>query len=231
MRAGKLEKLFRADSSLRLRTLVLLADGLLSISSEYGCEASGDVVDGEVLVYYRDCEPGRELFELGELAESGVTVRLVGGAGGRAPDELLERASRYALDLVAGMRGYAQASSRSGVEYVLLVLRTGDVYVAEGDVGRVSLPYVSEVLLEAHTHPVSCVPSERDASTAMVRFMEGLYASAVVGLPCVALVYRRGPLVEEDVLALRGLPAAVEALAPGPGAVDLGNLRVLVVPC
>ncbi len=230
MRTSKLERLFSTDSSRALRTFVLLADGLYSISSEYECESSGDVVNGEVLVYYRGCELGRELFELGELRESGVSVRFISGVGGSAPSELLERASLYALELVSELESYVWTTLRSGVEYVLLVLRTGDVYVAEGDVWRISLPYVSGALLEAHTHPTSCVPSDRDATTAMERFMEGLYATAIVGPDCTTLAYRRSPPSEEDLVAMRELPVAIERIAPGPGRVDLGSIRVVIVP-
>lgn len=228
--SAKLERLFRTEASTRLASLVLLADGLLSISSEYECEASADYAEGEALVYYSGCSLGQELFELEELKENGVTVRFVRGSGGSPPRKLLEIASRYALEVLTELRSYAQATSGSGVEYSLFVMRSGDVYIAEGEVGRVSLPYVGGVVLEAHTHPSFCLPSERDAATAMIRFMEGLYASAVVGPACLIMAYRVGPLAEDDLVALRRLPALLAELGMRTGVVDLGNIRVLIAP-
>lgn len=227
---ARLERLFRTESSARLSSLVLLADGLLSISSEYGCEASADFAEGEALVYYSGCSLGQDLFELEELIESGVTVRFTRGTGGIPPRRLLESASRYALGVLAELKGYAQATSGSGVEYSLFVMRSGDVYIAEGEVGRVSLPYVGGVVLEAHTHPSFCLPSDRDAATAMVRFMEGLFASAVVGPTCMVMAYRVGPLAEEDLVTLRRLPTLLAELGMRTGVMDLGNIRVLVAP-
>lgn len=213
-----------------LSSLVLLADGLLSLSSEYGCEAFGEVVDGEARVYYGDCTIGEEVFELGELGETGVEVRYVRGTGGKPPEDLLEDAMSYALRVLSELKQYKHLTRYSEVEYVLLVTKSGDIYVAEGEVGRVSLPYLSGVVLEAHTHPYSCLPSERDVSTALARFMEGLYATAVVGLECAVIAYRSGPLTEEDLVTFRKLPTVLANTVLIPSEVRLGSIRVAVLP-
>lgn len=232
MVTNKLEKLFRTDSSVKLSLLVLLADGLFSLSSEYGCKVFGDVTNGEARVYYSNCAVGRELFELEELKERGVNVCFISGVGGKPPEELLGEASRYALELLLSeLKHFVYITSQSGIEYSLLAMREGDVYLAEGGVGRVSLPYVSGVIFEAHTHPASCVPSERDSTTAMVRFMEGLYASAVVGLNCVVLVYRISPITEEDLVTIKRLPEILRNLDMKTDSIDidLGRIRILVL--
>ncbi|MEM4664536.1 MAG: hypothetical protein QW271_02155 [Sulfolobales archaeon] len=230
MTTNKLERLFRTNSSVKLSAYVLLADGLFSLSSEYECETYGDVGDNEVRVYYGRCSLGQNLFELEELRESGVAVHLVNGVNGKSPEKLLEEASRYALEVVSELKYYSYLTSQTRVEYSLFVMKSGDVYIAEGEVDRVSLPYVSDVILEAHTHPISCIPSERDAVTAMVRFMEGLYASAIVGPSCVLLVYRVRPLTEEDLVAIRRLPELLESQRPWTGTMSLGRMKVLLVP-
>ncbi|MEM1623285.1 MAG: hypothetical protein QW543_04020 [Sulfolobales archaeon] len=230
MTANRLERLFRTNSSVKLSAYVLLADGLFSLSSEYGCETYGDVGDNEVRVYYSKCSLGQNLFELEELMERGVAVHFINGVNGNSPEKLLEEASRYALEVAGELKYYSYLTSRSRVEYSLLVMKSGDVYIAEGEVDRVSLPYVSDVILEAHTHPISCTPSGRDVVTTMVRFMEGLYASAVVGPSCVFLVYRVRPLTEEDLVAIRRLPELLERRRPWAGTMSLGRTKVLLVP-
>lgn len=227
---SKLERLYRIDSSVKLSTYVLLADGLFSLASEYGCDTSGDVEDGEVRVYYSNCSLGQDIFELEELRDSGVEVRFINGLGGKRPERLLEEAHRYALEVLSELKYFAYITSQSRVEYSLFVMKSGDVYLAEGEVDRILLPYVSGVILEAHTHPLSCAPSERDVATAITRFMEGLYASAVVGLSCVFLMYRVGPLTEEDLIAIRKLPELLKNQRAWTGVVNLGRTKVLVVP-
>ncbi|MCX8185078.1 MAG: hypothetical protein RMI56_03340 [Sulfolobales archaeon] len=226
----KYEKLFRSSYSENLSTLVLLADGLHSLSAEYGCNTSGEVSGRIVYVYYSNCSLGSNLFELDELRERGVEVRLIDGAGGRSGRELLEIALSQALEALSELRQYTYITLQRGIEYSLLVLRSGEVYVAEGGVGRISLPYVEGVILEAHTHPLDCAPSERDLNTAVTRFMEGLYTAAVVSPLCSTVIYRVSPLSEEDLISLRNMSELFADLEKTrQQTLELGGIRVLVL--
>ncbi len=221
----KLEHLYRIPESTKLSNLVLLADGLLSISAEYGCTAHGELMDSEVYVYYRNCSIGENLFELEELEEKGLRVHLVNGFGGEDAESILEEAGKYAVRVLDELRQYVLLTRTTGIEYVLLVLRTGEVYIAEGGFGKVVLPYVKEAILEAHTHPGTCLPSARDCSEMAFRFMDGLYASGIVGVGCTLLIYRTGPVTEEDVERLLRLREVLENNLT-LGQVRLGNIKM-----
>lgn len=226
----KHEELFRTNCSEKLATLVLLADGLSSLRAEYGCEVSGEASGGVVYIYYRNCSMGSDLFELEELLKRGVEVRFVEGSGGRSSRELLEQALTYSVEVLDELRQYAHVTHQTGVEYGLLVLKSGEVYVAEGGLGRISLPYVEDVVLEAHTHPLDCSPSKRDLSTAVARFMEGLYASAVVSPFCATVVHRISLLSEEDLVSIKNVPQLLGNYeVVRHQLLELGNVRVLVI--
>jgi hypothetical protein len=225
---SKLERLYRTSESSKLSNLVLLADGLLSISAEYGCEASGELRDSEVFVYYRNCSVGEDLFELEELEERGLEIHLIDGFGGKDAGSLLEEAREPAVRVLNELRQYAPLTYMTGTEYALLVLRTGEVYIAEGGFGKVVLPYIKEVILEAHTHPGTCLPSARDCSEIAAGFMDGLYAGGIISMGCTLLVYRVGPLMEEDVETLMRLH---QVLGENPtfSQVKLGSIRVEIL--
>lgn len=225
---AKFERLYRTDHSVTLSRVVLLADGLLSLSAEYGCRVGGDLTGDEAYVYYDMCDIAQERFELGELATVGTRVNYVNRLGGRSPQELLEEAAKHALSVVLELMQYVHLTRLSGVEYSLLVTKSGDIYVAEGGLGRVVLPYLGEVILEAHTHPGMCLPSERDLRTAMVRYMEGLYAMGVLSPNCLFLLYRAGPVTEEDLDLVRRIVEVVSHSYRG-GVSRYGNLRLLIL--
>ncbi|MCS7099253.1 MAG: hypothetical protein RMH84_00075 [Sulfolobales archaeon] len=226
----KYEELFRTSRSEKLTTLVLLADGLSSLCAEYGCEVSGEVSGEVVYVYYRNCSIGSNIFELEELLRRDVEVRFIEGSGGRSSRELLEQALTYALEVLSELRQYVHITLQTGVEYSLLVLKSGEVYVAEGSLGRISLPYAEGVVLEAHTHPLDCSPSERDLSTAVIRFMEGLYASAVVSPLCATVIHRVSLLSEEDLISIKNVPQLLGNLSTVKRQLlELGNVRILVI--
>ena len=138
-------------------------------------------------------------------------MRYVEGLGGEPPGEILEGALEYLVDVLGELKPLAYATLSTGIEYALYVLRDGTAYVAEGGLGRVVLPYVGGVLVEAHTHPASCLPSGRDVDTALARYMEGLYASSIVSPSCTLITYRVSPIAEEELEELR---RGLESLDP-----------------
>lgn len=187
----------------------------MSIEAEYGCRVGGLVRGGEVYVYFSGCTLGSERFELSELEELGVRVVYVEGLGGKRPEEILEGAVDYLVDVLGELKPLTYVTLSTGIEYALYVFRDGAVYVAEGGLGRVVLPYVGGVLVEAHTHPASCLPSGRDVDTALARYMEGLYSSSVVSPTCTLITYRVAPIAEEE---LEELKRKLGSLDPAQGA-------------
>lgn len=221
----KFERLYKTPESVKLSNLVLLADGLLSISAEYGCTAYGELLESEVYVYYRNCSVGENLFELGELEENGLKVRLVNGLGGKDVESILEEARTRAVRVLDELRQYVPLTYTTGTEYALLVLRTGEIYIAEGGFGKVVLPYVKDVILEAHTHPGTCLPSARDCSELAFRFMDGLYMGGIVSVGCSLLIYRIGPITEGDVEKLLRLRNVLGNNLTS-GQIRLGNIKI-----
>jgi len=181
----------------------------------------------EVYVYFSGCTLGSERFELGELEELGVKVVYVEGLGGEPPEEILEGAVDYLVDMLGELKLLTYSTLSTGIEYALYVFRDGTVYVAEGGLGRVVLPYVGGVLVEAHTHPARCLPSGRDVDTTLARYMEGLYASSIVSPSCTLITYRVAPIAEEELEELKRKLASLD-LAWGVRALT-SSVRVVVL--
>lgn len=101
------------------------------------------------------------------------------------------------------IRQYLPETLESGVEYYLSVLFDGKGFIAEGDIGRVKLPFLKECF-SAHTHPSpQPVPSERDIETIIKIMLERGLGHSIEASAGSLILIRTRPIRVEDLATLR----------------------------
>ncbi len=105
--------------------------------------------------------------------------------------------SEYVEFLKEVMVPYARRTMDTGVEFINVLLDTGEFAIFEGEENKVSIPLPSGIAL-VHTHPGVCLFSHRDLETADVNFVQRYVVVAVMNPRCAAFIVRRGPYTPED---------------------------------
>ena len=152
----------------------------------------------------------RGLGRLGErLAEDVVSgVRVVVTEGVQEPSTsaaaLYEAAPLVTLRLDRRvLRELARRTSDTGVEYMVEYLDDGTAAFFEGERYAVRLPFISS-LAALHTHPEgACGLSSKDVDSAIHLLTEGGLFSGAVTESCAYLIYRLGPVLEDDYMAIK----------------------------
>ena len=167
-------------------------------------EALGRLGAGEVVVEVRGL--GRPGERLAEDVVGGVRVVVSEGLQGPS-------ASAAALYEVAPLvtlrsdrqllRELARRTSDTGIEYMVEYLDDGTAAFLEGERYAVRLPFISS-LAALHTHPEgACGLSTKDVDSALYLLTEGGLFSGAVTETCAYLVYRLGPVLEDEYLAVK----------------------------
>ena len=138
-----------------------------------------------------------------EVLGSSLRVTLEPGFG----DLELESLYMLAPQLVALdssiIREHALETTRSGIEYLMIYLGSGEVAVFEGEAYRVRLPFVPSSA-SLHTHPEgSCGLSAQDVQSGLDLLVEGGLFEAAATPSCIAFMARMGLVSEEDYIAIR----------------------------
>lgn len=101
------------------------------------------------------------------------------------------------------LKRLAYRTAVDGIEYLVLYPEAGEALVLEGEYLRVSVPF-ARVAASVHTHPEGpCGLSDKDVESALDLLAEGGLFEAAVTTSCAALVYRVGPVQEDDYIAVK----------------------------
>ncbi len=115
-----------------------------------------------------------------------------------------ERVPRIVLSEDSSLlKKIAFETTMNGIEYMGVYLNDGQVFFVEGELYRVSLPFVKS-LATIHTHPEpACWLSLKDIESGLDLLVEGgLFASAVTQ-SCASIMYRTGFVIEDDYISLK----------------------------
>jgi len=100
------------------------------------------------------------------------------------------------------LKRLAHTTTMTGVEYIVLY-HGGEAYVLEGEYLRVRIPF-AKVAASVHTHPSGgCALSLADVSSALDLLAESGLFEAAATTTCAAVLYRVGPVDEDDYVAAR----------------------------
>ena len=185
------------------RALLALEDILEELADKYvvsGVEVEPEPVDLDYLetsdapLRFLVCVGRR----LGVVEEGdGYVIEAVEHAGNNLLllyDELARYFGHYARRRLANF-----VRVGGGTEYFMAVMDSGEVFLAEGEYGRVSIPAVQGMVLTAHTHPSNVYWfSIPDLRTALDFFSHRGLATAVVTGAGATVLYRRGFFTLED---------------------------------
>lgn len=105
--------------------------------------------------------------------------------------------------------GYAKMTRDTEIEYMLVLLKSGDFALFEGELDKVSIPLPSGIGL-AHTHPYLCLFSYKDIETTSYLFEKGYIVSSVITTECSSHIARLGPFTIDDLTALKKLHKKLE---------------------
>jgi len=188
-----------------------------SVIADYECKEVGvdervlnpeEVLGSEINIYVSGCrEEVSKLFELSNLTSYGLVSDVVisNGFGG------INYRNLYTISLnvleskvIPIMRGYSLKTFKSGVEYMLIILKSGRALMLEGDVDRIRVPKVESVLT-IHTHRRGCLPSPQDIKSTIEVLFDGGLGTAVTSLECYSVILRVGPFTEDDYITINEL--------------------------
>lgn len=101
------------------------------------------------------------------------------------------------------LKRLAGRTTSTGIEYLILYPAEGEAIILEGEYFRVSVPF-ARVVASIHTHPEGpCGLSLKDVESALDLLAEGGLFEAAVTTSCAATIYRLGPVMEDDYIAVR----------------------------
>lgn len=188
-----------------------------SVIADYECKEVGvdervfnpeEVLGSEINIYVSGCrEEVSKLFELSNLTSYGLVSDVVisNGFGG------INYRNLYTISLnvlenkvIPIMRRYSLKTFKSGVEYMLIILKSGRALMLEGDVDRIRVPKVESVLT-IHTHRRGCLPSPQDIKSTIEVLFDGGLGTAVASLECYSAILRVGPFTEDDYITINEL--------------------------
>jgi len=107
------------------------------------------------------------------------------------------------------MYPYATRTLGNEIEFLSIVLESGDFVVFEGDEKKVNMP-MPRAIASVHTHPGVCLFSHKDIETADSLFIKGYVVIAVMNNQCVSIFLREGVYTEEDRNVLKELREKVK---------------------
>ncbi|BBG24037.1 hypothetical protein [Sulfuracidifex tepidarius] len=110
----------------------------------------------------------------------------------------------YLKFLKEEMISYASRTLSNDVEFLSIVLESGDYVIFEGDEKKVNMP-MPRGIASVHTHPGICLFSHKDIETADSLFIKGYVVIAVMNNQCVSSFVREGVYTEEDRNVLKEL--------------------------
>ncbi len=107
------------------------------------------------------------------------------------------------------IRGMADRTTRSGIEYIIMYTNRGSLLRLEGEYLRVRLPFV-RIAGSIHTHPEgSCGLSRADVESGLDLLSEGGFFEASATLSCAFLMYRRGLVSEDAYISVKSMKSNV----------------------
>ncbi len=139
-----------------------------------------------------------------EAAGAEIVVEPDPGVWGVPLESLYRLAPRAVLSGDSSLlKRLAYRTAVDGIEYLVLYPESGEALVLEGEYLRVSVPF-ARVAASIHTHPEGpCGLSSKDVESALDLLAEGGLFEAAVTTSCAALVYRVGPVQEDDYIIVR----------------------------
>ncbi|MCI2414376.1 MAG: hypothetical protein MPF33_03855 [Candidatus Aramenus sp.] len=117
--------------------------------------------------------------------------------------------SEYVEFLKEVMAPYTSRTMETGIEFINVLLDSGEFAIFEGEENKVSLPLPSGIAL-AHTHPGICLFSHKDLETADHNFIQRYVVVAVMNTKCGSFILRKGPYTPEDRESLLSLSKSVK---------------------
>ena len=142
--------------------------------------------------------------------ENGPTVEVVADPeyeGDASLADLYAAAPYKTLRLDSGIirEAASKTAKTGGIEYLIIYTDGGLLALLEGEVHRVSIPFL-HAILTVHTHPPGhCGLSLADAKSAIDLLAEGGLAEAAATATCIVIMRRQGLVLEEDYIAIKGL--------------------------
>jgi hypothetical protein len=122
------------------------------------------------------------------------------------------------------IRGLALETTLSGVEFILLYLKTGSVALLEGERLRISIPFVDFSKVVYHTHPHgSCGLSKEDIRSITTFLVNGGIGGGAVTDSCAVYMVRDGFVHENDFIYLKKLK---EPLVLGKQVPKLSSVKI-----
>jgi len=157
------------------------------------------------------------------LDDLDLTVEIVGDpelrfSGGWTLRNLYKRVPLSPLSLDSEIiRSLAIETTKSGVEYMMLYLKTGSLVLLEGEHFRVSVPLVSFSRVIYHTHPHgACGLSLADIKSTAEFLVNGGLGGAAATDSCASYMLRLGFVCEDDFISLKKLKDPVILGRGGP---------------
>ncbi len=101
-------------------------------------------------------------------------------------DGILHHISQEIInDFKENFRSFIYETYETEIEYLFILSRSGDWLILEGDIHRVSIPRINDVIASIHTHPASsCIPSRADLETMIDLLTSGGVLFGVVSRSC-----------------------------------------------
>lgn len=206
-----------SNTSKALALANILVNGIESLIFDCSCSDAyidvefsslEDLLGSDINVNLSDCEyrPDK-YFELDDLVDYGLvnSVNVSLGSSGTNYKVLYDEAIKTTLKwAIPYMKLTSLKTRRSGIEYMLIVLRDGKAEVLEGEVDRVVIPEVNAVVT-VHTHSTLCIPSTTDMKSLTNLLIDGGLGFGIVSPTCYLLIFRVGPFTEEDLITLKNL--------------------------
>ncbi len=147
---------------------------------------------------------------------------------GRSLRDLYIKTSLAPVSLDSTMiRSLALKTSRDGIEFMIMYLKTGSVAIFEGEHFRVSLPAVWFSKVIYHTHPHgSCGLSVADIKSTLEFLVNGGLAGAAATDSCVSYMLRMGFVDENDFIKIKRMkrPLILGTSIPKLKSLELGFL-------
>lgn len=106
-------------------------------------------------------------------------------------------AEEYIEFLKDVMLPYASRTMSNEVEFMNILLKSGEYIILEGDEDKVSLPIPAGIGV-AHTHPGICLFSHKDIETADSTFIKGYVINSVLNPQCISSLFRKGAYTLDD---------------------------------
>ncbi|AWR95976.1 hypothetical protein DFR85_09340 [Acidianus brierleyi] len=104
---------------------------------------------------------------------------------------------------------YANRTMSNEIEFMNIILKSGEYLILEGDEDKVSLP-IPEGIGVAHTHPGICLFSHKDIETADNTFIKGYVINSVLNPHCISSIFRKGAYTLDDRENLLSLAKSVK---------------------